>query len=77
MRTCREATTIILSSTAVIWAAPATCPAIIRELLTFFNARPANGAPFAVGTDMSTIHLFILVIEPEDVAREAEEGRIM
>jgi hypothetical protein len=43
----------------------------------FFNARPANGALFAVGTDMSTTHLFSLVRDPEEVAREAEEGRIM
>jgi hypothetical protein len=49
----------------------------MREFLIFFNARPANGAPFVVGTDMSTIHLFSLVIEPDAVARDADEGRIM
>jgi len=43
----------------------------------FFKARPANGAPFVVGTDMSTMHLFRLVMEPEEVAREADEGRMM
>ena len=30
-----------------------------------------------VGTVMSTMHLLRLVKEPEDVAREAEEGRMM
>lgn len=43
----------------------------------FFRAKPANGAPSAVGTDMSTIHLSIFVIEPDDVACEAEEGRMI
>jgi len=43
----------------------------------FFNARPAKGAPFVEGTDISTIHLFICVIEPEAVALDAEEGRII
>jgi hypothetical protein len=49
----------------------------MREPLMFFNASPAKGALFAVGTDMSTIHLLSLVKEPEEVARDAEEGRMM
>jgi hypothetical protein len=68
---------MILFSTPVICAAPATCPAMMRDPLIFFKASPAKGVLFAVGTDMSTIHLLSLVKEPEDVARDAEEGRMM
>jgi hypothetical protein len=49
----------------------------MRDPLMFFNIRPAKGALFAVGTDISTIHLLSLVKDPEDVAREAEEGKMM
>jgi hypothetical protein len=49
----------------------------MRDPLMFFNIRPAKGALFAVGTDISTIHLLSLVNDPEDVAREAEEGKMM
>jgi hypothetical protein len=77
IRTCRESTTMILSSTLVMCAAPATLPAMIRDCLIFFRARPAKGAPFAVGADISTMHLLSAVKEPEAVAREAEDGRMI
>jgi hypothetical protein len=50
---------------------------MIKELVIFFRARPANGAPSVVGADISTMHLLNLVREPDDVAREAEVGRMM
>jgi hypothetical protein len=50
---------------------------MMREPLMFFSASPAKGALFAVGTDISTMHRLSLVNEPDDVALEAEEGRIM
>lgn len=50
---------------------------MIKELVIFFMAKPANGAPSAVGADMSTMHLLNLVSEPDEVAREAEVGRMM
>jgi hypothetical protein len=58
-------------------AAPATSPAMIREFPIFLNESPANGAPFDVGTDMSTIQFLRFVNEPEEVACAAEEGRMM
>jgi hypothetical protein len=77
MRTCLDATAMTLSSTPVICAAPATCPATINDLLISFNVRPANGAPLVVGTDISTMQLLSFVTAPEEVALEADEGRIM
>jgi hypothetical protein len=68
---------MILSSTAVICAAPATWPEIMSERLILFSIRPANGAPLAVGTDMSTMQPASFVREPEDVACDADDGRMM
>ena len=42
-----------------------------------FNARPANGAPDTVGTDISTIQRLRSVKEPEEVACEADGGRMI
>jgi hypothetical protein len=50
---------------------------MIKDRLIFFNAIPAKGAPLAVGTDISTIHSVSLANVPEDVAREAVEGRMI
>jgi hypothetical protein len=50
---------------------------MISEFVMFFKARPANGAPSVVGADISTMHPFNLVREPDEVAREADEGRMM
>jgi hypothetical protein len=50
---------------------------MISEFLISFKARPAKGAPSAVGTDVSTIHLFSFVREPDEVAREADTGRMI
>lgn len=43
----------------------------------FCNVRPANGVPFEVGSDISTMHRTSLVIVPEEVARDAVVGRMM
>lgn len=50
---------------------------MINELFIFLKASPAKGAPLAVGTDISTMHLLSLVTEPDEVARDADEGRMM
>lgn len=57
--------------------APATCPATIREFVIFLSARPAKGFPLAVEIDISTMHLVRSVSDPEDVAWDAEDGRMM
>ncbi len=43
----------------------------------FFRARLANGAPPAVGTDISTMHDVRFFKAPAEVARDAEVGSIM
>lgn len=43
----------------------------------FFNARPANGAPDTVETDMSTMQRLRSVKEPEEVACDADGGRMI
>lgn len=43
----------------------------------FFKARPGNGRPCAVGTDMSTMQHFKSVKLPAEVALAADEGRMM
>ena len=67
----------MLFSTPVICAAPATCPTTISDDWIFCNVRPANGVPLEVGSDISTMHRLSFVREPDDVARDAEEGSIM
>jgi len=42
-----------------------------------FTVKLANGAPLAVGTDISTIQRFRFVRAPPDVARDAEEGKMI
>jgi len=64
--TCRDETAITLSSTLVICAAPATWPATMSDFLMFFSVRAAKGAPWLVGTDMSTMHPVRFVSEPDD-----------
>jgi hypothetical protein len=68
---------MMLFSTPVMCAAPATCPAMIKELFMFFSVMPANDAPCSVGIDISTMLLVRLVRELEDVAWEAEEGKMI
>lgn len=67
----------MLSDTPVIWTGPFTRPATIRLLLMFLRTRPGNGAPVAVGMDMSTIHRFKSVKLPAAVALAADDGRMM
>lgn len=50
---------------------------MINEFVMFFRARPAKGVPSAVGADISTMQPFKLVRDPDEVARDAEDGRMM
>ena len=43
----------------------------------FFSVRPAKGAPSLVGADISTMHPRNLVRDPDEVAREADDGRMI
>jgi hypothetical protein len=49
----------------------------MREFVMFFSARPAKGFPLAVEMDMSTMHLVRSVRDPEDVACDADDGKMM
>jgi len=43
-----------------------------------FKTRLANGAPVAaVGADISMMHPWMFVTVPDDVARDAEEGKMI
>jgi hypothetical protein len=49
----------------------------MRLLATFLIARPGNAAPEAVGIDMSIMQLLRSVRLPEEVARDADDGKMM